>query len=70
MSHNFVVGTTLIVTSVLAPVLWHLWIYANSANANFYFGVTLIFSTAQVYFLFILIIQNFHKLFISDFLNY
>jgi GPI-anchor transamidase subunit U len=51
MSHNFVVGATFLVTSVLAPTVWHLWIYANSANANFYFGVTLIFCTAQVSFL-------------------
>lgn len=36
---------------VMAPVLWHLWIYAGSANANFYFAITLVISTAQVLFL-------------------
>jgi len=35
---------------VMAPVLWHLWIYAGSANANFYFAITLVISTAQVLF--------------------
>jgi hypothetical protein len=32
----------------MGPVVWHLWIYSRSANANFYFGVTLAFATAQV----------------------
>jgi len=36
---------------VMAPVLWHLWIYAGSANANFYFAITLVISTAQVLFI-------------------
>lgn len=49
MSHNFIVGATFLVTSVLAPVVWHLWIYSASANANFYFGVTLVFATAQIF---------------------
>jgi len=35
---------------VMAPVLWYLWIYAGSANANFYFAITLVISTAQVLF--------------------
>lgn len=49
MSHNFIVAGTFLVTSVLAPVVWHLWIYSSSANANFYFGVTLVFATAQIF---------------------
>uniref|UniRef100_U5EXN7 Putative major facilitator superfamily permease n=1 Tax=Corethrella appendiculata TaxID=1370023 RepID=U5EXN7_9DIPT len=49
MAHNFIVGTTMLVTTILAPTVWHLWIYSNSANANFYFGVTLIFATAQIF---------------------
>ncbi|XP_054278899.1 phosphatidylinositol glycan anchor biosynthesis class U protein-like [Macrosteles quadrilineatus] len=49
MQQGFVVGCFFLVTSVLAPVLWHLWIYCRSANANFYFGVTLAFATAQIF---------------------
>lgn len=49
MTHNFIVGATFLVTSVLAPVVWYLWIYSGSANANFYFGVTLVFATAQIF---------------------
>ena len=48
MRNNFVVCVMYIVCTVLAPILWHLWIYAGSANANFYFAITLVYSTAQV----------------------
>uniref|UniRef100_A0AAR5QCT8 Phosphatidylinositol glycan anchor biosynthesis class U protein n=1 Tax=Dendroctonus ponderosae TaxID=77166 RepID=A0AAR5QCT8_DENPD len=46
---GFVVGVILLITSSLAPVLWHLWIYNASANANFYFGVTLAYAIAQIF---------------------
>ncbi|XP_058818659.1 phosphatidylinositol glycan anchor biosynthesis class U protein [Topomyia yanbarensis] len=49
MGHNFIVGATMLVTSILGPTVWYLWIYANSANANFFFGVTLVFCTAQIF---------------------
>lgn len=51
MSHNFIVIATFLVTSVLGPTVYHLWMYANSANANFYFGVTLVFCTANIFLL-------------------
>ena len=35
-------------TTVFGPILYYLWIYAGSANANFYFAIALAFSTAQV----------------------
>ena len=38
-----------IITTVLAPVMWNLWIYAGTGNANFFYAVTLAYSTAQVY---------------------
>lgn len=47
---GFLVGVIYLITSVLGPLLWHLWIYANSANANFYFGVTLAFAIGQIFF--------------------
>ncbi|CAG9765690.1 unnamed protein product [Ceutorhynchus assimilis] len=46
---GFVVGVILVISSSLAPVLWHLWIYSASANANFYFGVTLAYAIAQIF---------------------
>lgn len=49
MRQSFLVGCILAVTFVLAPLLWYLWIYAGSANSNFYFGITLAFNTAQIF---------------------
>ncbi|KAJ8883423.1 hypothetical protein PR048_015266 [Dryococelus australis] len=49
MQQGFVVGCFFLITSVLGPIVWHLWIYSRSANANFYFGVTLAFATAQIF---------------------
>ncbi|XP_076267223.1 phosphatidylinositol glycan anchor biosynthesis class U [Rhynchophorus ferrugineus] len=46
---GFVVAVILLMTSCLAPILWHLWIYSASANANFYFGVTLAYAIAQIF---------------------
>lgn len=46
--HSFIVGCIFLVTSVLSPILWYLWIYTGSANANFFFATTLAFATAQV----------------------
>ena len=37
-----------LITSVLCPVFWYLWIHAGSANANFFFATTLAYSLAQV----------------------
>jgi phosphatidylinositol glycan class U len=39
----------LVATSILAPVLWHLWIYNNSANANYYFAINLLYSSALIF---------------------
>ncbi|KAK7083243.1 hypothetical protein SK128_001429 [Halocaridina rubra] len=49
MRQTFIVGCMLVATSVLGPIMFHLWIYNGSANANFYFAVTLAFNTAQIF---------------------
>lgn len=33
--------------AVLAPPMWHMWVYLGSANANFYYAVTLAFGAWQ-----------------------
>lgn len=48
MANYFVVFCFFLITSALGPTVWYLWIYCNSANANFYFGATLAFASAQV----------------------
>lgn len=49
MQQGFLVGVNILVSSALGPIVWHLWIYSRSANANFYFGVTLAFAVAQIF---------------------
>lgn len=49
MRNSFVVTCMYICTTVFGPILYHLWIYAGSANANFYFATSLAFSTAQIF---------------------
>lgn len=49
MQQTYVITCFFLSTSVLGPTMLHLWIYAGSANANFFFGVTLLFATAQIF---------------------
>lgn len=51
MQQGFIVGCFILFCSVFAPTVWHQWIYTRSANANFYFGVTLAFAIAQIFLL-------------------
>ncbi|XP_048956508.1 phosphatidylinositol glycan anchor biosynthesis class U protein isoform X4 [Canis lupus baileyi] len=44
----FVLTCIIIVCSLLFPVLWHLWIYAGSANSNFFYAITLTFNVGQI----------------------
>lgn len=48
LRNTLLVMCMLLCSSFLAPVFWQLWIYAGSANANFFFAITLAYSTAQV----------------------
>ncbi|XP_014214639.1 phosphatidylinositol glycan anchor biosynthesis class U protein [Copidosoma floridanum] len=51
MQQEFFVGCFILFCTVFAPTVWHQWIYLRSANANFYFGVTLAFAIAQIFLL-------------------
>ncbi|XP_078608638.1 GPI-anchor transamidase component PIGU-like isoform X1 [Branchiostoma floridae x Branchiostoma japonicum] len=51
MRNLFLVVCMWLYSIVLAPVLWHLWIYYGSANANFFYAVTLAYATAQIFLL-------------------
>ncbi|XP_062498069.1 phosphatidylinositol glycan anchor biosynthesis class U protein isoform X2 [Pezoporus occidentalis] len=48
LRNTFILSCVLIVCSLLFPVLWHLWIYAGSANSNFYYAITLTFNVGQI----------------------
>jgi phosphatidylinositol glycan class U len=36
--------TAILYASVLGPAFYHLWVYAGSGNANFFYAITLVWS--------------------------
>ena len=44
MRYNFFAVATLLYTTLLGPAFYHLWIYAGSGNANFFYAITLVWS--------------------------
>ena len=46
---TLVVMCMVAVSSIVGPILWHLWIHSGSANANFYFSMTLVYNLAQIF---------------------
>lgn len=49
LRYTLIVLVMFLVSSILCPVLWYLWIHAGSANANFFFSMTLTYSLAQIF---------------------
>lgn len=49
MKQTFIIGCMFLATTVLAPIAWQLWIYNNSANANYYFAINLVFGSSQIF---------------------
>lgn len=48
MKHGLLVLLILLLSVMVGPTFSYLWLYAKSANANFYFGATLAFNVAQI----------------------
>ncbi|KAI8065528.1 GPI transamidase subunit PIG-U [Gongronella butleri] len=46
--YGFLVANLFLYASVLSPIFWHLWIYAGSGNANFFYAITLVYNLGQV----------------------
>ncbi|KAH8719354.1 GPI transamidase subunit PIG-U [Phaeosphaeriaceae sp. PMI808] len=44
MRYTFVAFTAILYASVLGPAFYHLWVYAGSGNANFFYAITLVWS--------------------------
>ena len=66
MKQTFVIGGILVATTVLAPIAWQLWIYNNSANANYYFAINLVYSTAQIFLITDLLFAQVKEFFMSS----
>ncbi|CAF0885063.1 unnamed protein product [Adineta ricciae] len=49
--NGLVIVCMILVAMLMTPITWYLWIYAGSANANFYFAMTLVFNVAQTFLL-------------------
>jgi phosphatidylinositol glycan class U len=49
MKQSFIVANMLVATTMLGPILYQLWIYNGSANANYFFAITLVYGTAQIF---------------------
>jgi phosphatidylinositol glycan class U len=48
MRYAFLSFAMLSYASLLGPAFLHLWIYAGSGNANFFYAITLVYSLAQI----------------------
>ncbi|KAL1961036.1 hypothetical protein VTO42DRAFT_4924 [Malbranchea cinnamomea] len=44
MRYTFFAVSVLLYASLLGPIFYHLWIYAGSGNANFFYAITLVWS--------------------------
>jgi GPI-anchor transamidase subunit U len=47
MRYSFVIAAVIIYTTFLGPAFYHLWIYAGSGNANFFYAITLVWGLGQ-----------------------
>ena len=48
MKYVFLSFSMLAYATFLGPAFLHLWLYAGSGNANFFYAITLVYSLAQV----------------------
>ncbi|KND91199.1 Phosphatidylinositol glycan anchor biosynthesis class U protein, partial [Tolypocladium ophioglossoides CBS 100239] len=44
MRYTYVASATILYATFLGPAFYHLWIYAGSGNANFFYAITLVWS--------------------------
>ncbi|KAF2076361.1 hypothetical protein CYY_002318 [Polysphondylium violaceum] len=63
--YSFIVIVVAIYVTVLAPILWQMWIYQGTGNANFYYTINLVFTLAQV----LLIVDSLSVLLKLDYVN-
>ena len=47
MRYSFVIAAVILYCVFLGPAFYHLWIYAGSGNANFFYAITLVWGLGQ-----------------------
>ncbi|RIA78873.1 GPI transamidase subunit PIG-U [Glomus cerebriforme] len=48
MRYNFLTTNIFCYCSILSPIFYHLWIYAGSGNANFFYAITLVYTIGNI----------------------
>jgi phosphatidylinositol glycan class U len=48
MRYSFVATAVILYATLLGPAFYHLWIYAGSGNANFFYAITLVWSLGLI----------------------
>jgi phosphatidylinositol glycan class U len=48
MRYPFLETAVLMYATLLGPAFYHLWIYAGSGNANFFYAITLVWSLGLI----------------------
>jgi GPI-anchor transamidase subunit U len=48
MRYVFLSFSVLSYVTLLGPAFLHLWVYAGSGNANFFYAITLVYNLAQI----------------------
>lgn len=47
MRYTYLATSTVLYATFLGPAFYHLWVYAGSGNANFFYAITLVWSLGQ-----------------------
>lgn len=48
LHYGFVIGCGFVYITVLAPIIWRMWIFTGTGNANFYYGLNLALAVLQI----------------------
>ncbi|CAK9299143.1 unnamed protein product [Gordionus sp. m RMFG-2023] len=51
MRQPLLYGCMFLASITISPIIWYLWIYADTANANFYYGMSILYTLSQILFL-------------------
>ena len=46
--YTFFAAAAILYATLLGPAFYHLWIYAGSGNANFFYAITLVWSLGLI----------------------
>uniref|UniRef100_A0A915DYB6 Uncharacterized protein n=1 Tax=Ditylenchus dipsaci TaxID=166011 RepID=A0A915DYB6_9BILA len=47
--YGLVLGSTLVASLILTPIMWRMWVDTGTGNANFFFAIGWVFSIAQIF---------------------